>query len=368
LSTYSLSTNYVGVPAAFPNRLGNNNLTWEKCYETNIGLDLRLFDRIGFSAEWYNKNTSGLLYNVSLSALSGYTNQWQNVGAIRNRGWEFNLSPDFIHTRDWLWTADFNIGFNKAVITSLYQGQSQILGSDMGGQQIREVGTQVNTWYLKQWAGVDVYTGEPMWYIYNKDGSRTLTDDISKATRVKMGTANPKFSGGINTNLTWKNLSLQAGFSFVYGNKIYNYARMNYDNDGAYPTYNSMVLEKGWSRWTKPGDIATHPQAIVNGNHDSAKASSRYLEDGSFFKGNNITIAYNVPVNWLRTLSVKALNVSVSGENLFTITKFSGVDPESAAGAGSGTNGAVVGSADTGDTSGGYAPPRRFSVSLNLTF
>ncbi|MDR1004566.1 MAG: TonB-dependent receptor [Prevotellaceae bacterium] len=358
LSTYSLSINYNGVPAAFPNRLGNPNLTWEKCYETNIALDLRLFDRVSLSAEWYDKNTSGLLYNVTLSAITGYTNQWQNVGAIRNTGMEFTLSPDIIKTRDFLWTADFNIGFNKAMVKELYQGAPQIIGSDMGGQKIREEGRALDTWYLKEWAGVDVYTGDPMWYIYNEDGSRTLTNDISKATRTYMGTSNPKFSGGLVTTASWKGLSLQAGLSFVSGNKVYNYARQYYDNDGAYPTYNSMVLADGWSRWEKPGDIATHPRAVVNGNRSSNMASSRYLEDGSFLKINNITLSYDLPRKWLAPASIKALTVSFAAENIATFTKFSCSDPEVSTGANDGT-------ADTGQA---YAPPRRFSLGVNLKF
>jgi TonB-linked SusC/RagA family outer membrane protein len=358
LSTYSLSINYKGIPAAFPNRLGNPDLTWEKCYETNIALDLRLFDRINFSAEWYDKNTSGLLYNVALSAITGYPNQWQNIGAIRNRGMEFTLSPDLIKTRDFLWTADFNIGFNKAMVEELYQGAPQIIGSDMGGQKIREEGRELDTWYLKEWAGVDIYTGEPMWYIHNEDGSRTLTNDISKANRTYMGTANPKFSGGLVTAFSWKGLSLQAGLSFVSGNKVYNYARQFYDNDGAYPTYNSMVLADGWSRWEKPGDIATHPRAVVNGNRSSNLASSRYLEDGSFLKINNITLSYDLPSNWLKPLSVKALSVNLSAENIATFTKFSCSDPEVSTGDNGGT-------ADTGQA---YAPPRRFSMGVNIKF
>ncbi|GHT20248.1 SusC/RagA family TonB-linked outer membrane protein [Bacteroidia bacterium] len=362
LSVYSISTQYNGVPSAFPSRLGNPNLTWEKCYETNIAVDARLFDRVGLSVEWYNKNTSDLLYNVNLSTVTGYATQWRNVGAVRNRGVEIVVSPDLVRSKDFLWTADFNIGFNKGVIDGLYEGRSQIIGSDMGSQKIREENVDIDTWYLREWAGVDVYSGDPMWYIYNYDENnnvtgRTLTTNQAAATRVKMGTSNPDFSGGLTTSASYKGFTLSAGMTFVYGNKIYNGARQFYDNDGAYPEFNSMKLKDGWVRWEKPGDIATHPKAIWGGNNMSEKPSSRYLEDGSFLKLGSMSLSYSLPTKWLSQAGVKSLDITLSGEKLITFTKFSGFDPEIT----TGNNGSVGEGMQ-------YPAPRRVSLGLNLTF
>lgn len=362
LSVYSISTQYNGIPSVFPSRLGNPDLTWEKCYETNVALDARLFDRVGLSVEWYNKNTSDLLYNVSLATITGYPSQWRNVGAIRNRGVEIVVSPDIIRTKDILWTADFNIGFNKGVVKELYEGSTQIVGGDMGAQTIREEGEKVDTWYLREWAGVDVYTGDPMWYVYNYDADgnmtgRSLTTNWNEATRVKMGSYHPKFSGGLTTSFSYKGFTLSAGMTFVSGNKIYNGARQFYDNDGAYPEFNSMKLKDGWSRWEKPGDIASHPKAVWGGNNSSEKPSSRYLEDGSFFKMSSLSLTYSFPKKILDKIKVKALDLTLSGEKLFTITDFSGFDPE------------IVGGNDGSIGEGmQYPAPRRFSVGLNVTF
>jgi TonB-linked SusC/RagA family outer membrane protein len=284
MSVYSLKTHYNGVPAAFPSRLGNPDLTWEKCYEANIALDARLFDRIGINFDYYNKNTSDLLYYVALSSLTGYDGQYQNVGAVKNEGFEIVVSPEIIRTKDFSWIIDLNIGFNKSKIKELYGGKSTI-----SGNKLLKEGEAIDTWYLYDWAGVDIYTGDPMWYIHNEDGSKTLTTDISKASREIKGSSNPDYSGGITSTLAYKGLSLSAAFNFISGNKVYNYARELYDNDGAYITYNSMKLKDGWVRWEKSGDIATHPKAIAGGNKDSNKTSSRYLEDGSFFRMNNLT-------------------------------------------------------------------------------
>ncbi|MDR3296962.1 MAG: TonB-dependent receptor [Prevotellaceae bacterium] len=356
MSVFSLGTQYGGVPSAFPSRLGNPDLTWEKCYETNIALEARIVDRVGLQLEWYDKNTSDLLYNVALASVTGYSSQWRNVGAVRNRGMEITLSPDIVRSNGVLWTADLNIGFNKATIEELYEGKPQITGSDMAGEKIREEGKAMDTWYLREWAGVDVYTGEPMWYIHNDDGTRTLTSNRADATRTYMGSSNPDFSGGLITTASYKGLTLSAGFNFVYGNMVYNYARQYYDADGAYPQYNSMALADGWVRWTQPGDIATHPQAIAGGNHDSNRSSSRYLEDGSYLKFTTLSLSYALPERWLKPVMIKSLNVTFAGENLWTLTKFSGPNPEVSVG--------QDGTADAGH----YPMPRRFSLSLNLTF
>jgi TonB-linked SusC/RagA family outer membrane protein len=352
MSVYSLSTMYYGVPAAFPSRLGNPDLTWEKCYETNVALETRIFDRVGLSIDYYNKNTSDLLYYVTLTSITGYAGQYQNVGELNNKGVEVTLSPDIISAKDFTWTMDVNVGFNKSKIVKLYDGKSQI-----SGLKIREEGAPIDTWYTYDWAGVDMYTGEPNWYIHNADGTKTLTSDYSKASRIKKGSSNPDFSGGLMTTVSYKGLSLAAAFAFVAGNEIYHYAREFYDNDGAYPQYNSMALADGWKRWEKSGDIATHPKPIAGGNKDSNKPSSRYLEDGSFIRLNSLILSYSLPAALLKRAGVKSAGISLSGENLFTITKFSGADAELGAGSDNGVSDASI-----------YPAVRRFSLGLNLTF
>jgi TonB-linked SusC/RagA family outer membrane protein len=352
MSVYSLGTMYNGVPTAFPSRLGNPDLTWEKCYETNIALEARIFDRLSLSVDYYDKNTSDLLYYVALTSVTGYAGQYQNVGAVSNKGFEVVLSPDIIKTKDWLWTMDVNVGFNKSKIVKLYEGKSQIIGD-----KILEEGAPIDTWYKYDWAGVDVYTGNPTWYIHKEDGTKTLTTDYAKASRVKQGSSNPDFSGGLTSTASYKGLSLSAAFTFVEGNQIYNYAREFYDNDGAYPQYNSMVLKDGWKRWENPGDIATHPKAVAGGNNDSNKPSSRYLEDGSFIRLNSLVLSYSLPANLLKRVSLQGASISLSGENLFTLTKFSGPDAELGAGSDNGNAGTSL-----------YPASRRFSLGINLTF
>lgn len=256
--------------AYFPSQMGNADLSWEKCYTTNIGIDARFFDRFGVTIDLYNKNTSDLLYYAPLPNISGYTGQYKNVGAINNKGLEISLNADVIRTSKFQWTSDFNIGFNRNRVTELYGGKPELKGLKR-----LEEGRDMDEWYLREWAGVDPANGSPLWYTTDENGKRTTTDSYNKADRVYCGSAAPKFTGGWMNSFSYKGFTLTANFDFVYGNLLYNQSRELLDSDGAYADYNSMKLKSGWKRWEKEGDIATHPKAINGGNKNSNKSSSR---------------------------------------------------------------------------------------------
>lgn len=254
--------------AYFPSQMGNADLSWEKCYTTNIGIDARFFDRFGVTIDLYNKNTSDLLYYAPLPNISGYTGQYKNVGAINNKGLEISLNADVIRTSKFQWTSDFNIGFNRNRVTELYGGKPELKGLKR-----LEEGRDMDEWYLREWAGVDPANGSPLWYTTDENGKRTTTDSYNKADRVYCGSAAPKFTGGWMNSFSYKGFTLTANFDFVYGNLLYNQSRELLDSDGAYADYNSMKLKSGWKRWEKEGDIATHPKAINGGNKNSNKSS-----------------------------------------------------------------------------------------------
>lgn len=276
--------------AYFPSQMGNADLSWEKCYTTNIGIDARFFDRFGVTIDLYNKNTSDLLYYAPLPNISGYTGQYKNVGAINNKGLEISLNADVIRTSKFQWTSDFNIGFNRNRVTELYGGKPELKGLKR-----LEEGRDMDEWYLREWAGVDPANGSPLWYTTDENGKRTTTDSYNKADRVYCGSAAPKFTGGWMNSFSYKGFTLTANFDFVYGNLLYNQSRELLDSDGAYADYNSMKLKSGWKRWEKEGDIATHPKAINGGNKNSNKSSSRYLEKGNYFSLRNLSLGYSIP-------------------------------------------------------------------------
>lgn len=337
--------------AYFPSQMGNADLSWEKCYTTNIGIDARFFDRFGVTIDLYNKNTSDLLYYAPLPNISGYTGQYKNVGAINNKGLEISLNADVIRTSKFQWTSDFNIGFNRNRVTELYGGKPELKGLKR-----LEEGRDMDEWYLREWAGVDPANGSPLWYTTDENGKRTTTDSYNKADRVYCGSAAPKFTGGWMNSFSYKAFTLTANFDFVYGNLLYNQSRELLDSDGAYADYNSMKLKSGWKRWEKEGDIATHPKAINGGNKNSNKSSSRYLEKGNYFSLRNLSLGYSIPEKLCGKLGLQRVNVSCSADNLFTLTPFSGVSPQLSDSSTDGYAGTI------------YPLSRRIVFGLNVSF
>ncbi len=347
---YSITNQYNNVPVISANQLGNPDLTWEKTYSSNFALDTRLFDRFDLSLEYYIKDTKDLLYYVTLPSTSGFEGYWENIGAVKNKGFEAVLGVDIIKSKNdgFEWHIDANIGLNRNKITELYENKDII-----SGNKVRSIGEDIDTWYMRKWMGVNTEDGKPQWEIIDKEGESTLTANYNKASLQKVGTSTPDFFGGINSTMTYKNLSLLMNFDYVSGISVYHDARELYDNDGAYPTFNSMSLAKGWTRWEKAGDIATHPKAYNGGNNTSNKTSSRYLEDGSYIRLRNITLNYRLSkINAIDF--IENMSLYVSAENLITITNYSGIDPE-------------VGEDGIGNTSN-YAIPRRFMFGVNITF
>ena len=367
---YNVSVSYGELAGALINQIGNPDLTWEKTFTTGIGVDASFFNnRLHMVFDYYIKNTDNIIYNVPISGLTGVTSIYKNIGKMRNTGFEFSIGGDIIRTQDWTWNVEANISHNKNELRDLYaqkqaDGSYAVVpviisdGSSIAGTINRrlEVGEPIDTYYGKEWAGVNPENGAPMWYKNDANGNKVTTSNYSEASNYKLGTANPKLFGGFSTSLTWKNFDMSAVFGYSIGGQIYNYSRQEYDSDGTYTDRNQMKLHDGWSRWEKPGDIATHPVAKYNNSDKGNSSSSRYLEDSDYLKLRSLSLGYNFN---LKNYGIQNLRVSLSGENLFTLTDYSGVDPEIPASSGSvmGTAGAAV-----------YPSVRRFMFGLNVTF
>lgn len=344
---------YNQYPSYFPSQLGNPDLTWEKNKTLDVGLDFGLYKRIRGSIDFYDKYTSDLLYFVQLSTLTGYSGQWQNIGAIRNKGVELAIDADVLKQKNWVLNLNMNISHNQNRIKELYGGRPQV-----NGNRRFEESRDMDELYMAEWAGVNPEDGSPQWYTTDKDGNRVLTSKYTDANnnKVYLGSAAPKFFGGFGASLSWKDLTLNLAFNYSYGNKLYSSGRELLDSDGAYTTYNSINLKKGWSRWENPGDIATHPKAFDGGNNNAHKTSSRYLEDGSYLSLRNLSLTYAVPSSFTNKIGLKNLNLSFRADNLFTITKYSLISPEVGAAGGTGTAGSSL-----------YPLTRKFVFGINLT-
>ena len=321
---YSLSAQYQNVVAAIAERQKNPNLGWEEAYMTSIGIEAEFINRINFTLDLYNIDNKNILLAVPLAPSTGFFQFMDNVGTVNNKGVELAVDADIIDKGDWYWNFGFNIGLNKNKVTYLPNGEFR-----QGSQLVKE-GQDIFTWNMPKWAGVDPKNGDPLWEKVAEDGTITTTNKYDEATYQNVGKASPMFQGGLNTMLKWKGLTLSATGNFIYGNLIYNSARVSMDSDGAYTSYNQMSIDNGlgWSRWQQEGDIATHPKPRVGGNKKANNESSRYLEDGSYFRLKNVTLSYDLPQAWIKKAKMQGLRVYVSGDNLWTATRFSGMDPE----------------------------------------
>lgn len=332
LAKYAFTTQYASLPAGFPQNLPNPELGWEKAHTFNVGFDVDFLQRFKFAADLYDIQNKDLLLNVPLSPSSGFEFQTRNSGTVQNRGVEMQLTSTVVNRGDWLWNTTLNFSLNRNKVISLADDIDEII-TGVEAKQIIQAGQDIYTWYMPKWVGVDPANGDPLWekILYDENGQeigREATNNYNEAQFQEVGTATPKFMGGLISNLSFKGFTLNMAFHYVYGNQIYHRSRQFFDNDGAYISYNTMRLQDGWSRWENEGDEATHPLAVANGNKLSNNVSSRYIEDGSYIRLRNIQLSYQLPASFVNRLGLGSARVFISGDNLLTLTNYSGMDPE----------------------------------------
>ena len=396
--SFATSNTYNDKVVAVAERMPNDRLGWESAHMATIGLDMSLVERVNVTLDLYSTDNKNLLLDVPQAPSTGFTTYTANVGTVNNKGIELAVDADIIKTKDWKWNLGANIGINRNTVKYLPNGSFRRgFGTPLVEQIVAE-GRDIYTWYMPEWAGVDPETGDPLWWVYEKEinadgailyyavdergnptsekttevtnhpvytGNRETTNTYSKADYRMVGSATPKFTGGMSTNLTWKNWSLGANLHFVYGNKIYNRERNTIDSDGSYIDYNMMSINNGlgWVRWDPDDEsthaIATHPRPKQNGNKKSNSVSSRYLEDGSFLRLQNITLAYNINKPLFKGF-IQGGRVYFTADNVLTFTKFSGADPEVNL---EGTSWSLAGM-----FSDNYPVPRSFVFGVDLKF
>ncbi len=323
MGLFSLSSQYNNNSAAIPYQLANNNLTWERTNEINIGLDMSFFNRISLSADLYNNVTKDLIVLVAQPLSQGFEHRWENAGQVTNKGVELNLNVIAVKTHALEW----NIGINFAKNSNILSGiENPFYNTVNGVSQIYRNDASIYTFILPKWLGVDTETGAPLWEKINADGSKEPTSKYKDATPQEVGKALPDFVGGASTSVSWKGLTLYANMAYQYGNQIYNYTNRFMDNDGHEPYINAIVPKSDWKRWERPGDVATHPS--MQNAELSTENSSRYLEDGSFIKIRNITLSYTLPKTWSSRIKMRDVIISLRAENVYTWTNYWGQDPE----------------------------------------
>jgi len=318
LPLVGFGSSYNGVPGSAPAQIANPDLTWEVSTKFNVGLDFGVFgNKITGTIEYYDNKSRDMLFNVPVSSTSGFTSALRNIGEMRNSGIEVALSSRNL-TGELTWTTDFNIAFNNNEISKLPEGKDI-----PNGIQLWREGKPLRIFFLRQWAGVNPADGTPLW----NDGNGGVTGDWNQAKEVEIGNAEPDFTGGITNTLSYKGITLSAFFYFAVGHEIYNASRVFIDSDGSRFGWNHVV--EAFDRWQQPGDIASRPQAKLGGNNNADFDSSRYLEDGSYLRLRNLTIGYSLPPEIISNLhGLTGVRIYFQGQNLWTLTDYSGFDPE----------------------------------------
>jgi len=313
-----LNDTYNENPASYPSSTKQNlDLKWEEQKMYNIGIEFGLFDhKLSGEVTYFSRTTSDLIFGQTIEGSNGFTSIQSNLGSFENKGFEIEVNYDVLTSDDFKWSLGANITFLKNTVKELDEGS---VGPS--GIYNREVGDAWNTFFLRKWAGVDVASGNPMWY----DANGNITFNYSNASKEKVGVADPDFFGGFNSNFSYKDITLGFDFSFQYGNKIYNNTSRITNSDGAFTGFNQSRDQL--DRWQQPGDVSANPRRIRGNGSQSNQASTRWLEDGSYLRLKNITLGYNLPKSVTKKTFISSGKIYLQGTNLLTLTKFN-ADPE----------------------------------------
>jgi len=405
MTTYPMDNNENSPAYVVGSTLGNKKLKWETLHATNIGLDLGMFNnRINLTVEWYNNQISDMLMNCVIPTSTGYSKQYQNVGKMRNRGWEFQLNTVNISTRDFQWTSSLNLSLNKSKVISLESGEDHKTFNASGnrGAQVTyyaTVGESLGDIYGYKYDGI--YTTDD--FELNPDGTygdlkegvvrpsdgHAVTpgsikfaadnEDGTEFTRklVKIGNGTPDLIGGFNNQFTYKGFDLNVFMKFSVGNDMYNATKHDLSPFAAIENipvefgYNYYrLIDPATGQETKnvarlkelnPNESA-HTWSLSANNANSIQyPSSYFVEDASYLRIAQVTLGYTFPSKWMKKAHISNLRLYFTANNLCTITGYDGYDPDA-----SSKNDNII--CTPGFDSSTYPMSRSYVVGLNLSF
>lgn len=383
LGAYQSLGQYMNMPAVYPVRMQLDNLKWETTKEIDFGFDLRLFNKLNITFDYYDKLTSDLLLaNTKLPSSTGYnTIKYINSGKMSNKGVEIRFDYEVFRNKDWTVSVNANVSRNVNKVKELpstWVMDNYTFGNGNYALRIvenapvgsfygyRYLGVYQNTnetyardaqgGIMNDWKGEPitmkngtelVYPGDAKYEDINHDGV------INESDIVYLGNANPKFFGGGGFQVRYKQFTLTTFFYGRYGQKVINGARISLENMRGKGNQSTAVLH----RWRAEGDDTDIPRALYGMGYNYL-GSDRFVEDASFLRLKTLSISYNVPKKWLKKLGVNKLNVFATGYDLFTWTSYKGQDPE-----------VTMPSATKLVKDNSTTPvTRRFSFGLNLDF
>ena len=317
----------------------NPNLSWETVKTFNVGLSGKVFDRLTFNFEFYNKVTSDMLMSIPYSYTTGFSSGWGNVGEMYNRGVDINLSADIIKTKDWYWNVNLNINYNKNEVTKLFHGVDSY---DVTNLVHLEKGHPYGEFYYVRWSHVDPADGQTVWLDKNGNETKIYSED----NRVMTGkSVIAPWSGGLSTTLSWKGIQLDVQFTGMFDRYMLNNERYFLENPAWGSTFNQST--EMLKMWQKPGDVTNIAAANCQRQFDTS-----LIENASFIRLKFLQLSYTFPKKWMdATRIIKGAKIYFVGRNLLTITPYNGYDPE----------------IDSFATQGDYPNTRQYSFGIQLT-
>lgn len=350
-----------------PNTMPNDDLGWERTRQYNVGFELGLFDnRIRLEGDFYDSRSIDLLLNVPIPTITGYSNQMQNIGKVQNKGMEFTLNTKNFTGRDFTWSSNFNISFNKNKVLEVGVDGRPIYGSAPNANNafITKPGYPIASFYGYKYMGVfqseeelakyphlsNDKVGDGRYEDVNKDGKLDQND------KTILGDNNPLFTAGFSNSFRYKNFTLDLQFTGSYGAEVFSfYKRMCgiYHGDR-----NGLIEQMGrWQSKDQPGD-GIHFRPIRTPSGWQRDPSSAWVQDASYLRLRNLTFGYDFDQKILDKIKMKGLRLYVTGQNLFTITNYVGYDPETSSESGLSQGGDYL----------GYPAARSFIIGANITF
>ena len=337
LKTAQYVFNGTPVSTLYPLVMPNPNIKWETVKQANIGFDATLLkQRINLTFDTYIKTTTDMLVGMVVPITTGYSDEYTpmiNAGEVKNTGWELTVSSQNMKGA-FEWNTDFNVSYNKNKVvklnnnTPIYFGyQSHIEGRPVGSfygwvtNGLFQNWDEVNN-YAYQYQGADAANGTAPGDIKFLDiDNNGVVNDYD---RTYIGNPTPTWNFSMNNNFAYRNFDLQIFLQGVAGNKIYNANRVSLE--GMYTIRNQTT--KVLDRWTGEGTSNSIPRAIYSDPNKNTRNSDRFIEDGKYLRLKNLTLGYKLPTPLAKKAYLSSLRIYMSAQNLLTLTKYSGFDPE----------------------------------------
>lgn len=346
LGLYGTANKYNGLPGISYTQLENTKLRWETNEVLDLGVEFAFLKRFRAEFTYYSRQSKDVLFDQPLSNLTGFTTIATNLAKMKNSGIEAMLEANIFQTGKFNWTSSVNITTTKNVI------QKMNVDSLLNGSQRWKVGQDRYQWYIREYAGVDPADGRPQWYQDDAaTGKKVKVKDYNFATRYDMGSALPKFYGGFNNNLSYKDFDLSILTFFSVGGKIYDASLAQLSHDGVTP--GQQLGTNAFKAWKKAGDVTDVPRFVPRNTDLGNSTSSRFLFDGTYARLKNVTLGYRLSKSLINRTPLQSVRLYVSAENIATWAKHKGVDPEMS----------IAGTADND-----VPNVKTYSVGLNVGF